>query len=71
MKKVKVFKYEKRSEPGQFHFDKVEDGTAQFHQWGLNYEEFENGAGNYSSAIIERDDGTIENVPAEMIQFIH
>ena len=48
---------------------KVEDGLAMFHQWGMDYEEFDNGAGNFSTAIIERDDGKVENVPAEMIEF--
>ena len=28
----------------------------KFHQWGSNYEEFENGAGNYSVAIVELPD---------------
>jgi len=31
----------------------------QFHQWGSNYEEFENGPGNYSVAIVELPDGTV------------
>ena len=31
----------------------------KFHQWGSNYEEFENGAGNYSVAIVELPDGTV------------
>ena len=56
--------------PGKFHYDKVGDGTGKFHQWGINYEEFETVAGNFSTAIIERDDGTVENVPVEMIQFL-
>ena len=68
MRKVQVFNY-KRAE-GEQHFDKVNDGEAFFHQWGVDYEEFEAGPGNYSTAIIEREDGTVENVPVEMIQFI-
>lgn len=68
MRKVKVFKHEKKS--GDTFMSKVEDGEAVFHQWGMDYEEFDNGAGNFSTAIIERKDGTIENVFAEMIKFI-
>ena len=48
----------------------TEDGEATFHAWGLNYEGFESGPGNFSTAIVERDDGTVENVPVEHIRFI-
>ncbi|QFY42951.1 hypothetical protein F6R98_10280 [Candidatus Methylospira mobilis] len=42
---------------------------AIFHQFGTNYEEFEGGAGNFTTAIIERQDGTIGNIPVEHIRF--
>ena len=32
--------------------------------------EFENGVANYSTAIIELDDGKVINIPVENIQFI-
>jgi len=48
----------------------TETGEGNFHQFGTNYEEFETGVGNYSSAIVERDDGTVINIPAENIQFL-
>jgi hypothetical protein len=41
-----------------------------FHQWGSEYEEFETGAGNYSVALIELDDGTIEAFLPQLIKFI-
>jgi hypothetical protein len=69
-RKVKVFKYEKTHKPGKSYFDKVPDGEATFHAFGCDYEEFEEGPGNFSTAIIERKDGAIENVPVEMIKFI-
>lgn len=47
-----------------------EQGEALFHQWGNDFEEFENGVGTYSTAIIELEDGTVKNVPVEHIQFI-
>jgi hypothetical protein len=45
-------------------------GEALFHQFGVGYEEFESGPGNYSTAIIELDDGTIKSIPVEHIKFI-
>lgn len=68
MRKVKVLKYERKS--GDNYYSKVDDGTALFHQWGINYEEFENGGASFSTAIIERDDGKVENIAAEMIVFV-
>lgn len=68
MRMVIVFKYEKP--PGNSCHEKVVDGNAIFLAFGVKYEEFEGGPGNYSTAIIERSDGTVENVPVEMIQFL-
>lgn len=51
-------------------YEKVEVGKAKFHQFGVGYEEFETGPGNYSTAIIEKEDGSIENIYVEMIKFI-
>lgn len=47
-----------------------EQGEALFHQFGVDYEEFESGAGNFSTAIIELPDGSIKNIRAEQIRFI-
>ncbi|WP_423731644.1 hypothetical protein [Hafnia paralvei] len=44
--------------------------TGLFHQWGVNYEEFETGAGNYTVGIIELDDGTVEALLPNQIKFI-
>ena len=62
MRRVKVWKYEK----GVMLFD----GEATFHRWGCDYEEFENGPGNFTTAVIERDDGTVETPPANWIAFL-
>ena len=51
-------------------YDLEEQGEALFHAWGVNYEEFETGAGNFSTAIIELEDGTVKNIPAEHIRFV-
>lgn len=60
-----------------FHFDtdkeeyvKTERGAARFHQWGLSYEYVEGVPAQYTTAIIELPDGSIENVPAENIRFV-
>lgn len=70
MRMVIVYAYER--EEGNTHYDKVADGkgTAKFHAWGCAYEEFDSGQGNYSTAIVERGDGTVESVPADMVKFI-
>lgn len=47
-----------------------EKGEAAFHQFGCDYEEFESGPGNFSTAIVEWPDGTVENVRADRIRFI-
>lgn len=41
-----------------------------FIQYGANYEEFETGPGNFTTAIIEMPDGTVKTVPVENIQFL-
>lgn len=69
MKKVVIYKYERVV--GQTHCDKVPDGHGMFHQWGCDYEEFENGAGNFSTAIVELPDGSVRNIPVELIVFNH
>ena len=49
---------------------KVEVGEAVFHQFGVEYEEFEGGPGMYSTAIIELPDGSVLNIPAALIRFV-
>jgi len=47
-----------------------EKGEAFFHAFGTNYADFESGAGNFSTAIIEWPDGTVGNLPVEHIRFL-
>ena len=47
-----------------------EKGEAEFLQFGVDYEDLEHGPGNYSTAIIKLDDGTIKNIPCEYVKFI-
>lgn len=41
-----------------------------FHQWGTDYEEFDNGAGNYTVAVVELVDGTIVTHGVDKIKFL-
>ena len=68
MRKVRFYKYKRKE--GNTHYDKVLDGEGAFHEFGVGYEEFESGPGNYSTAIIELENGTIKNIDVEMVEFI-
>jgi hypothetical protein len=67
MRRVKVFKRE-YNHRGTVEI--VPDGEGLFHLWGVDFMEFESGPGNYTVAIVEREDGTIEKIDADLIQFI-
>lgn len=64
---VTVFEYYKPE--GESYHEKRELGKGQFHEFGCDYEEFETGPGNYSTAIVELANGTIVNKPLDMIRF--
>jgi len=63
---VKYYEYEPDPEDG-YKNKRVLKGEARFHQFGVDYEQFETGVGNYSTAIIELPDGTVNNVAIESI----
>lgn len=48
--------------------DYIEKGI--FHCWGVSYEEFESGPGNYTVAIVELPDGTIKEVLPSNLKFV-
>ncbi|MDF9893424.1 UNVERIFIED_ORG: hypothetical protein OKW25_002571 [Pseudomonas vranovensis] len=49
----------------------IEDtAEGKFHGWGVEYEEFENGPGNYSVAIVEMADGTVQTLMPWAIRFL-
>lgn len=66
MRKVKIFKMVRNKET----WEKVFDCEAVFHQFGCAYEEFAYGTGNYSTAIVEIENGEILNMPLNMVQFL-
>ncbi len=69
MNTVEVQKWEHVVEDGKSFNRRIPDGQAEFCAWGSDYEELEFGVGTYSTAIIKRRDGTIENVEASLIKF--
>lgn len=52
------------------HWKEVDPVIATFHQFGVTYEEFDTGPGNYTVAIVELPDGTVENALLHDIRFI-
>lgn len=72
MRQVKVFEWKRPEGEGANRLPhvKAEKCYATFHQFGVDYEEFESGPGNFSVAIVEYSDGTVDLVPAHLIQFI-
>jgi hypothetical protein len=70
MRKVMVSRLEQNSDVPNKRWELVENGEAVFHQFGCDYEEFESGPGNFSTAIVEWPDGRVENVPAQNIRFL-
>ena len=57
-----------KHEFGKNHYESC---SAVFHGFSTNYEEFDNGIGNYTVAIIEWPDGKVETVQADLIQFVN
>ena len=64
-----VIVYEYQRVKREKYSSKVAIGTGFFREFGVNYEEVEGCPGNYSTAIVEMPDGSVKNVPVEMIVF--
>ena len=72
MRKVTVFKQEipPRTRPGERIVPKlVERGWAWFHGFGIDFEELNGGVANYTTAVVEFPDGTIESIPLPLAKF--
>ena len=41
-----------------------------FHQFGINFVEFETGPGNYTTVIVEKEDGTLDQTEIPYVKFI-
>lgn len=55
---------------GKVKYELEETGVGVFGGYGVDYEEFDNGVGNYSTAIVEMEDGTVKNIPVGQVKFI-
>jgi hypothetical protein len=62
--------YEKVIESGKVTWILIEKGEADFLQFGVDFEEFENSIGNYSTAILKNENGKVFSVRADRIRFI-
>lgn len=69
MRKVECF-VDKYEYEGNVRKQVTDRYTGVFHQWGVEYEEFENGPGNYSVAIVEMPDGKVRTFPPYKIKFL-
>ena len=67
MRKVMV-RHHVKGDDGKWYM--TDKGEAIFHAFGTNYEEFEGGPGNFSTAIVEYADGLVDNVPVEHVRFL-
>ena len=67
---VMVFKWW-RAEDAKYNvpFEKVEVGAGNFHQFGCDYEETNDGVGAYTTAVVEMPEGDVVNVPVSLIRF--
>lgn len=79
MREVYYRKYIEPEYTNTAHSKELVPGTGQysdfifsglFHQWGLAYEEFENGAVNFTVALVENEHGKIEVLAPSNIRFI-
>jgi len=60
--------YETKHIYGEHRNERTLKGEAYFHQFGNTYEQFNDGVGNMTTAIIELDDGTlIEVLPTDIV----
>jgi hypothetical protein len=65
-RRVTVYKWQ-YNDKGSRRKSIVGDGT--FHQFGTDYADFESGPCAFTTAIVEMLDGSVMNVPVEMIVF--
>jgi len=69
---VLVFEVQLRSDKGsssESQWERIAVGRGTFQAWGIDYTVEEYGVGAYSTAIVEMVDGSVKNVPAELIVF--
>ena len=67
---VKVFKYDFKNRKKDGSCKKIKICEGEFLGFGVYYEELERGVGNYSTAIVEIENGEIIEPELSLIQFI-
>ena len=67
MRNVTIYEWKRLQ--GSERMEKVVVESGVFHQFGCDYDEYEGGPGNFSTAIIETSDGSVRNVPVGLIKF--
>lgn len=67
MRHIMIYEY-KKDESGKYR--KEESGIGIFLQFGIDFDEVGAGVGNYSTAIVEMPDGTVENKPLALVRFL-
>lgn len=70
MRKVIYLEHVRKKDGDRNYLVLEEMGEAEFHQFGVDFEELENGVGLYTTAIIELPDGKLKNLPVENVRFI-
>jgi len=76
MRKVEVFGVrtketpETTAGPKSYTTEQYSLGYAEFHRFGLDFEEFDRGFRAYSVAIVEFPDGRVSGVPLHLIRFV-
>ena len=68
MRRVELYTF--RARTTGLGVEQTKRGEGWFHGFGVDFEEFDGGPGNYTVAIVERDDGTIESVPLNFVRFL-
>lgn len=66
-RKVAVYQYKNYSDGMGRYKDFI--GKGIFHKFGVDYIEVDNGAVDFTTAIVEMDDGEVLNIRAELIIF--
>ena len=56
--------------PGSYTKIRILVGEAVFHQFGIDFQEFESGGTTYTTAVCEWPDGQLVNVPVGLVRFI-
>lgn len=69
--RIKITESSWRTKEGTMKWEDDFTHEGVFHQWASAYEEFETGAGNYTVALVELENGEMVEVLPTNIKFIN